>query len=269
MIRPTSHRTKLFLQNRLPENAYQRIVRLGHLRPSHRRWAAAQARTKSFSGSEAELLSMLGDTRVRSGPFKGMGIVAEKGWGSDLPARILGTYERELHPVIEMLASARIRHIYDIGCADGYYAVGLALRIPESRVVGYDVDDHALDLTHRNAVLNGVESRVETRGKCASKDLERLPSRSAVFMDCEGSELYLLTDRVAKANPDTKFVIECHDEFDDRILLTLIRRFKDRDLSVIHQESRDPAELPWLPTDVANRAMDEHRGSPGIWLVVN
>src|SRR3954451_18937011 len=64
--------------------------------------------------------------QVAHGPFAGMeylpGLEASSG---DLVAKLLGTYERELHPVIEGWIAQPPAHMIDIGSAEGYYAVGL------------------------------------------------------------------------------------------------------------------------------------------------
>ena len=67
--------------------------------------------------------------RVASGPFAGMrhGDIAV---GSVLTVKLLGTYEKELWPIIDQIIATAYPLIIDIGAAEGYYAVGLAMRIP-------------------------------------------------------------------------------------------------------------------------------------------
>jgi hypothetical protein len=68
-------------------------------------------------------------TTVLHGPFAGLMyprdlLLAQ----ADAPiAKLLGTYEQELHPVFEEVIAKQPRTIIDIGAAEGYYAVGLAL----------------------------------------------------------------------------------------------------------------------------------------------
>jgi hypothetical protein len=64
-----------------------------------------------------------GGLHVRSGPFAGMDYVVNAAEGAFLP-RILGVYERELHPDLTAFAAEGLDHVIDIGCAEGYYAVG-------------------------------------------------------------------------------------------------------------------------------------------------
>src|SRR5579859_5362525 len=60
--------------------------------------------------------------RVRSGPFAGMRYV-DASIGSAYLPKLLGIYERELHPVIEEACASRPGLIVDLGAAEGYYAV--------------------------------------------------------------------------------------------------------------------------------------------------
>jgi hypothetical protein len=52
--------------------------------------------------------------------------------GSALIPKLLGCYEAELHGVIACALNTTYDTIIDIGCAEGYYAVGLALHFPDT-----------------------------------------------------------------------------------------------------------------------------------------
>src|SRR4051812_19305855 len=64
--------------------------------------------------------------RVLQGPFAGMQYVTES-YGSQLVPKLLGSYENELHDLVEQIVAQRPKIVIDIGAAEGYYAVGLAL----------------------------------------------------------------------------------------------------------------------------------------------
>lgn len=83
------------------------------------------------------LLKKSGST-VLSGPFQGMTYMAAGSEGST-SARLLGTYEAALHPIIEKIIKRGYQQIIDVGCAEGYYAVGLAMRMPSARVIARDL----------------------------------------------------------------------------------------------------------------------------------
>src|SRR5437660_11467263 len=75
--------------------------------------------------------------QVRQGPFAGMRYI-DRAIGSAYLPKLLGTYECELAAIIEEVCARGPRLIIDLGAAEGYYAVGLALRNPQARVVGFE-----------------------------------------------------------------------------------------------------------------------------------
>ena len=153
------------------------------------------------------------DMTVQHGPFKGMRYPAAESIGSALFPKLLGSYERELHPWIERLCEKHYTEIVDVGCAEGYYAVGLALRMPEAKVYAFDVNERALGLCRAMAELNGVTDRVATRGFCDVDSLMSIPVtfRGLVVCDCEGYESELITKEVVNSRQCWDFLIEMHD----------------------------------------------------------
>jgi SAM-dependent methyltransferase len=265
----TLSKTKLLLQDRLPGSAYDALQRLAHLRPTHRRWMSERAEMTALrTKMDDEVIALIDDMTVQSGPFEGMELIRENGWGYDLSARLIGCYEKELHPAIEDAISRMPRHIFDVGCADGHYVVGLARRLREAQVFGYDIDSRALALTAAHAKLNGVSDRVSTQGKCTSRDLEGLPENSLIIVDCEGAELHLISPRVVQSNPTSMFIVECHDVIDDRISKIMLRRFEGRSTALVRGTRRIPEDAPQLPWELARDATDEQRVDLATWLIV-
>src|SRR5687768_8491348 len=81
-------------------------------------------------------------TVVRGGPFAGMTIGEHGSEGCHAP-RLLGCYEHELHPHLERLIRRGFAAVLNIGCSAGYYAIGLARRIPRAVVHAHDTDTNA------------------------------------------------------------------------------------------------------------------------------
>jgi len=110
----------------------------------------------SESVAQAAYRRIVSDLTVRSGPFAGLRYPSEASVGSTLLPKLLGSYEQELHGVVEQLDHAKYTAIVDIGCAEGYYAVGLAKRIESIPVFAYDTDPTSrqlcLDMASRNDV---------------------------------------------------------------------------------------------------------------------
>ena len=71
---------------------------------------------------------------VAAGPFAGMRYAGLPS-GSTAGPKLLGSYESEIAAWIEGLCGARLDTIVDVGCAEGYYAVGMAMRCPAARVL--------------------------------------------------------------------------------------------------------------------------------------
>jgi hypothetical protein len=134
------------------------------------------------------------------------------GRAEQLVAKLLGAYENELHGAVERLAGEHWDEIVDIGAADGYYAVGLALRCPSASVVAWEMNPLPARVCAQLARANGVDDRVEIRGECRLDDLEALSyRRRLVFSDCEGTEDLLLDpDRVPALRSST-LVVEMHE----------------------------------------------------------
>ena len=75
--------------------------------------------------------------RVYSGPFKGMEYLDYATEGCLVP-RLLGCYEDELHADLQRFVDMGVDTIVDIGCAEGYYAVGLARFMPAAQIHAFE-----------------------------------------------------------------------------------------------------------------------------------
>src|SRR5450432_1298867 len=89
---------------------------------------------------------------VQNGPFAGMKYIPQSN-GSALIPKLTGTYEQELHGIIEEVSQRKYHTLVDVGCAEGYYLVGLALRLPNLHVHGFDLNAEALKNCQRLATI--------------------------------------------------------------------------------------------------------------------
>lgn len=136
---------------------------------------------------------------VRDGPFEGMEFTTNcrLPW---FPTYLTGNYEAELHEAVERFIASDPGIVVDVGCAEGYYAVGLATRLPRAQIYAYDIDEHARRTCAAVAAANGVADRVTIREACTHQDLRELCGPSTVLlMDCEGAELDLFDPRAVPA----------------------------------------------------------------------
>jgi hypothetical protein len=182
--------------------------------------------------------------KVARGPFQGMLC------GSFLPdssAKVLGSYEQELHSTVEQLGGRAFDNVVNIGTSDGYYAVGLARRLSPARVDAFDISELMQDLTRRTAALNGIEDLVTVHGECQPRDLAAICASglTLVFSDCEGCEFSLFDVDQAPALAEATMVIEIHDEVGD--VDGLLSRFAHTHATeIISSRPRDPDAYPEL-----------------------
>ncbi len=229
------------------------------------------------SDLDAELARLsLSDLSVRHGPFAGMRYPSARSFGSTLLPKLIGSYEQELHPVIAALG-ADYSAIVDIGCAEGYYAVGMALRNPGAHVYAFDTNADAQRQCLATARENGVESRVTVAGLCDADTLRRLPlgPHALVICDCEGYERQLLDDRMAEHLRDHDLIVETHDFIDIEISTAIKRALAGtHDLTSIYSTDDIQKALTTTYPETAALPLEQRRlalreGRPCImeWVV--
>jgi SAM-dependent methyltransferase len=180
--------------------------------------------------------NIFSDLIVRHGIFKGMRYPDCKSIGSLLYPKLLGSYENEIRPILEKLCYENYTEIVNIGCGTGYYAVGLAMRIPNANVYAYDIDKEALKLCDKMACLNGVKQRLTTYTYCDADALKKIlfRGRALIVSDCEGYEKYLFTEDIIPFLVRHDLIIEVHDFIDIEISSIIYQRFdKTHDILII------------------------------------
>jgi SAM-dependent methyltransferase len=207
---------------------------------------------------------------ILGGPFAGMAYVQNATEGALAP-RLFGTYESELHPHLAAFAAEGLDCVIDIGCAEGYYAVGLARLIPQVTVYAHDIDEAARAACAALAAKNGVEERVVVGGEFKPADFERFAGRRALVMvDAEGAELDILEPVPALAG--MSLIVETHDVYRRGALATLVERFSPtHDIVRVDQQPKVFALPPWLqelPHLDQLLAVWEWRVGPTPWLVM-
>lgn len=214
--------------------------------------------------------------RVRLGPFAGMryGLCSV---GSAYIPKLLGTYERELADLVEVVCSRNPELIIDIGAAEGYYAVGLALRNRTSRVIAFESEESGRAALGDMAELNQVTSRIEIRGKCEAADLESTLAGAIfpiVICDVEGYEEHLLDMAAVPSLSSATILVEMHDFVRPGLTDILRERFDgSHHIRCVLQESRSRSDFPWrtvvtavLPNSYLEWAVSEWRPVRMSWL---
>ncbi len=215
----------------------------------------------------AREVSMATGGMVAAGPFAGMRLDYEL-----LPVhaapKFLGTYEQELHGAIERTIRLGPKYVLNVGCAEGFYAVGLAIRLNNAEVFAADADPKALRATAKNAELNGVSARVSPVGIVKPNGLSKYlrADASLLVMDCEGAEFTLLDPKSDPILFRTNILVEVHPQFGDK--QEIIQRFahthKISEFSPSIRTASDIRVNPIKGIDLL-RAADE-RHDEKIWL---
>ncbi len=117
---------------------------------------------------------------VCAGPFAGLRYPVARSAGSSLAPKLLGSYELEIQDFVERAIANRPAQVVNIGAGEGYYAVGLALRLPDASVFAFEKSESARALIRALAEHNGVASRVHVHGECLVSDLCRLRAAASI-----------------------------------------------------------------------------------------
>ncbi len=213
-------------------------------------------------------LAPLCGEKVLNGPFRGMRFPGPVTEGCRLP-KLLGCYESELHAVLEEAIARGYETVLNIGCAEGYYAVGLARRLPGARIHAFDTNERAREACRALARDNGVAARVAVAGVFRKADFARFAGqRVLVLCDIEGGEFGLLDPGEAPALTGFDLLVEVH-EMPGRRAGDLLDRFADsHEATAIRPTDRDPAAFPQLaglaPLDRALALLE--RLDPVLWV---
>jgi len=193
--------------------------------PERKRMARAFTRTSHWR--QRLLLNTFrarqGNT-VFAGPFAGMTYL-DAAEGALLP-RLIGCYEAELHPAMAQLAQEHYQDIIDIGCAEGYYAVGLARMLPGCRVFAHDISEAAQKACRALAQTNGVADRIQVGGVFDGHSLVQHQDRKTlVICDIEGAEDELLDPTQYPAWANVDLIVEVHECYRSGLIERLNKRF--------------------------------------------
>lgn len=208
---------------------------------------------------------------VAGGPFQGM-VYSPLSDHRHIAARLLGCYEKEIAGSVERCCQTPYTQVIDVGCAEGYYAVGFARGIPGAQVTAFDTDPWARRVCGELAALNGVAQRVSVQGFCSPELLQQTigSGRVLVVLDCEGYEAILLDlERVPKLR-ECDLIVELHDAppGPDH---PLVARFRaTHHVELFHSAPRTVADAPPLEqfSDTEKlQMMDEMRHAWQGWAV--
>ena len=213
-------------------------------------------------------------TRVLQGPLEGLDFIEQSAEGCHI-AKLLGCYEQLLHPYISDAITKGYTVVLNIGCAEGYYAVGLARAMPRARSLAFDTNPKAQAACKQLAAKNGVSDRVTVGGLFSPSDFaDYVDESTLVFCDIEGAELELLDPALAPALESMDLIVESHECLRDGITDKLIARFSStHDIQLITDNgSRQLDNAPYWFKQMSHLdqllATWEWRSGPTPWLVM-
>jgi predicted RNA methylase len=203
---------------------------------------------------------------VLHGPFAGMKYPVESILSRHSVPMLLGSYERELHEIIDASLCCKYKLVIDVGGAEGYYAVGFALK-GKSPVVTFDADARELELCKEMARLNKVEDAITARHWCSPEALRELTAGARCFIlsDCEGYETELFDEATVEALRRSDVLIEIHGDAYEPLLERFSKTHAVRTLAASARSANDYPELACLGGDAA-RAVAEYRSPGQRWL---
>jgi len=213
---------------------------------------------------------------VIGGPFAGL-IFPRAAERDGLVPKLLGTYERELAAVVEEIVRQGFERIINVGAAEGYYAVGLARRIPEAVVYAFEADEDVRSLLGRTVAANGVADRIVIKGRCDPDDLRDCLAAGGpalLICDVEGYESVLLDPALVPQLAQVHILVELHELRHHGITELLRSRFEgSHQIELIREEPRSAEEYPFrtfytrlLPDRFLLNSISEWRSEQQSWF---
>jgi hypothetical protein len=250
---------------------------LGHrLAPAHmadriRRYERHVRRRDGVTDIAARLLDG-GPPVVQRGLFAGMRYPTDRLADIDVPtAKLLGVYEQEIATVFEDAIERDTRTFVDVGCADGYFAVGMPFVAPRLTTHAFDIARSARALCASVAAINDVTARVKIKDKFSTASLDGLDMQGALMLcDIEGAESTLFDGRLVSRLRHTFVAIEVHEHvvpgLSERLCSAFTATHIHRTVRQAEHRLEEFADLPLTPTEITI-ALRENRPSSLHWLV--
>lgn len=147
------------------------------------------------------------DELVASGPYKGMKFPENNGIDC-YECKLMGIYEKELHPVIENLTQKKLHSLTIIGAAEGYHATGLAR---STSLIPTCFESDRIRSKNLMEMGNFNEIEVDIRGSFG-KDTIWNAKPGLIFIDIEGNEMGVLTEERLEMWQKHYLIVEVHSE---------------------------------------------------------
>ena len=153
-----------------------------------------------------------GQLFVQHGIFKGMRYVDVSN-GSTYYPKILGAYERELYPGLDLIVKDQFEHLIVAGTGEGFYAVGINMKCQILKNTFFEIDSNARKNFKKLARINHL-TNYNLYDKCTPKSFKEVlvkDLKTFVLMDIEGDELTILNPEVIPDLNECTILVEIHD----------------------------------------------------------
>lgn len=211
--------------------------------------------------------------RVIKGPFKGLTLINENVFGSEIP-KLIGSYEKELNISLLNALERQPRCVCNVGAAEGYYALGCARYAGVEQVIVFEALEVGRSLINDNLQQNQLSAEVAIHGLCDEETLWNTLTATPIdlmLIDIEGAELDILSARNVEQLEDTELIIESHDFCRPGCIDNLKQLFEvTHKLVIIDSQERTVEDFPSdisLSNKMKLALMNEKR--PGVmhWLI--
>lgn len=207
---------------------------------------------RTYRHRKIRKLAKLTNSVVLTGPFAGTkypeSCLLPFASSGGILAKLLGCYEAECHPFIEAACGRAYSQVINIGAGEGYYAVGIARRMPNVSVIAFEADASNRELCAAVAAENGVSKQLRILGACTAEALHNILEPGALIIcDCEGAEAEILRSDIAVNLLSADILVEFHDFIVPDVSRAIVNRFSpSHTIEIVASSQRDPAGYPFV-----------------------
>ena len=157
-------------------------------------------------------LNLYQKCEVLTGPFKGLKYSEPTSVCGPILPKLLGTYESELIPIINLISKRNYNTIYNIGAAEGYYAIGFSMIFKNSIIKAYEIDKEGFKFLKQNVKINNKDKKIQCINSFANSDIKKITNEenNLIFSDCEGCEFEIFDEDVLKNLNSSDLILEIH-----------------------------------------------------------
>tara|TARA_B100000886_G_scaffold325554_1_gene271219 strand:+ start:4324 stop:5103 length:780 start_codon:yes stop_codon:yes gene_type:complete len=160
----------------------------------------------------------ISNSQVISGPYKGTYLINKSHWSKfDYGSKLLGFYEEQIQNlIVDIQKKNDLKLFLNIGCGDGYHALGLVKNKFFEKSICYDISSEARNILEINIRKNNLYNKFIIKKEAnideIKRDLETNDIQKTLFLiDIEGDEFTLFKDEDLNFLKKSFIIIEDHN----------------------------------------------------------